>query len=81
MELMTAEQISERIQQALPDARVQVNDLTGTRDHWEVQIVSSAFQGKMPIARHRMIYDIFSEEMKGPIHALTLKTLTPEQAG
>lgn len=80
MRLMTVEEISARIKAALPDARVDVVDLTGTRDHWQATIVSEAFKGKLPLARHRMIYDLFGEELKGPIHALTLKTLTPDQA-
>lgn len=80
MKLITADEISARIQAALPDARVEVIDLTGTRDHWQATIVSEAFRGKPPLARHRLIYDLFSEELKGPIHALTLKTLTPDQA-
>lgn len=81
MTLLTAEAIAERIQAALPDARIRVVDLTGTRDHWQAEIVSTAFEGKLPLARHRMIYDLFAEELKGPLHALTLKTLTPAQAG
>ena len=77
---MTQQQIADRILEAFPEAQVDVRDLTGGRDHWEVHIVSEAFAGKMPIQRHRMIYDLFAEELKGPIHALTLKTLTPAQA-
>ena len=80
MQLLTVDQIQHRIQDAFPDARIRVIDLTGTRDHWQAEIVSAAFEGKLPIARHRMIYDLFTEELKGPLHALTLKTLTPQQA-
>jgi stress-induced morphogen len=77
MAAMTADQIAERIRAAFPDAKVQVRDMTGTRDHWEVTVTSAAFVGKTPIARHRMVYDLFSAELQGPIHALTLQTLTP----
>lgn len=73
--------IQEKLEAALPGAQIEVRDLTGTMDHYEVVIVSDAFEGKTLIKRHRMIYDALAEEMKGPIHALTLQTLTTAQAG
>jgi stress-induced morphogen len=78
---MRAADIVSRIQAALPDAQVTLTDLTGTEDHWKAVVVSAAFAGKTPIQRHRMVFDALAEEMKGPIHALTLETLTPDQAG
>lgn len=77
---MKADDIIAKITQALPDARVEMKDLTGTEDHWEALVVSEAFAGKSPIQRHRMVFAALEEEMKGPIHALTLKTRTPDQA-
>ena len=71
--------IAERIRSAFPDAQVEVEDLTGTRDHWQVTVVTSAFAGKSPVQRHRMIYGLFTEELQGPIHALSLTTRTPEE--
>lgn len=71
--------ITAKIVAALPDAKVELKDLTGTADHWEAVVVSKEFAGKNPIERHRMVFDALEEEMKGPIHALTLKTLTPDQ--
>lgn len=76
---MKAEAIVAKIRQSIPDADVQLKDLTGTEDHWEAVIVSETFEGKSPIERHRMVFDALAEEMKGPIHALTLKTFTPSQ--
>lgn len=77
---MKKEDIAAKIQVAIPDARVEMRDLTGTEDHWEATVISAAFQGKSPIQRHRMVFDALAEEMKGPIHALSLKAMTPEQA-
>lgn len=77
---MNPDDIAAKIVAAIPDARVELKDLTGTKDHWEAVIVSGAFDGKSLMERHRMVYAALSEEMKGPIHALTLKTLTPDQA-
>ena len=78
---MQKEEIAAKIRAALPDAKVELRDLTGTADHWEAVVVSAAFAGKSLIERHRMVFAALSEEMKGPIHALTLKTRTPEEAG
>jgi stress-induced morphogen len=77
---MRAEDITAKIRQAIPDAVVTLKDLTGTADHWEGVIVSEAFAGKSLIEQHRMVFDALAEEMKGPIHALTIKTYTPDTA-
>ncbi len=77
---MSEEEIITKIQVGIPDAQVKLKDLTGSKDHWEAEIISSAFEGKSLIERHRMVFSTLEEEMKGPIHALTLKVLTPQQA-
>lgn len=77
---MKKEAIITKIQAAIPDAQVELRDLTGTEDHWEATVISTQFAGKSPIQRHRMVFEALAEEMKGPIHALTLKAWTPEQA-
>ena len=77
---MEPDHIKKRITAAIPDADVVLEDLTGTRDHWKARIVSAAFSGKSLIARHRLVMSALVEEMKGPIHALTLDTLTPDEA-
>jgi len=74
---MRAEEITAKIRESIPDAEVEIKDLTGTADHWEAVVVSSTFEGKSPIERHRLVFDALAEEMKGPIHALTIKTYTP----
>lgn len=76
---MKAEAIIEKIRRALPDAQVTMKDLTGTEDHWEAKIVSAAFGGHSLIQRHRMVMAALADEMKGPIHALTLDVKTPEE--
>ena len=72
--------ITARIQVALPDAQVELKDLTGTEDHWQATVISSGFSGKTLIERHRLVMAALAEEMKGPIHALTLDLKTPEEA-
>jgi stress-induced morphogen len=77
--MIEAEALEERIRQGLGEvSHIVVNDLTGTKDHWEAVIVSDAFSGKSRIQQHQMVYAALGELMAGPIHALALKTYTPE---
>ena len=76
---MKAEDIVAKIQASIPDAVVELKDLTGTSDHWQATIVSSVFAGKSLIQRHRIVMAALAEEMKGPIHALTLDVKTPDE--
>ena len=78
---MEPQALESKLLSAFPDARVNVRDLTGTGDHWEARIVSSAFEGRSLVDRHRLVYGALVSEMAGPIHALTLQTLTPAEAG
>jgi stress-induced morphogen len=76
---MKPEDITAKIRVALPDAVVDLKDLTGTQDHWEARVISREFAGKSLIQRHRMVMAALAEEMKGPIHALTLDVKTPDE--
>ena len=77
---MSGPAIEAKIKAALPDAEVLLEDLTGGQDHWKAKVVSASFEGASPVKRHRLIYAALKEEMKGPIHALALETLTPDEA-
>jgi stress-induced morphogen len=74
----TAEEIKQRIEAAIPQARVDVEDWTGGGDHFRATVVSPAFAGKSRIDQHKMVYAVFGAEIGGPIHALSLKT-SPDQ--
>jgi len=78
---MNPDDIAAKIRAAIPDAVVELKDLTGTKDHWQATIVSQAFSGKSLIQRHRIVMAALAEEMKGLIHALTLDVKTPDEAG
>jgi stress-induced morphogen len=75
----TASEIKERIEAALPDAQVEVEDFTGGGDHFRARVLSPTFAGKSRIERHRLIYAIFGDQIGGPIHALSLETIAPEE--
>ena len=75
---MDANFIRELIRQGLPGAEVEVQGEDGV--HFEAVVVSAAFAGKLPLARHRLVYATLGDRMGGEIHALALKTLTPDEA-
>jgi BolA protein len=47
--------------------------------HWQLTIVSEAFRGRSPLARHRMVYEALGDLMKRDIHALRIEAFAPEQ--
>ncbi len=73
---MDAETIRKLIEAGLPGAQAQVEGEDGV--HFEATVVAEAFRGKLPLARHRMVYATLGELMGGAIHALALKTITPD---
>jgi stress-induced morphogen len=70
-------EVEARLKSAFPDAEIEVEDLTGTKDHYQARVVSTAFEGRTPVEQHQLVYGALKEEMKGPIHALALKTYSP----
>ncbi len=73
----SAEEIKQRIEAAIPDARAEVVDYTGGGDHFRATVRSPAFAGLSRIAQHRLVYEVFGDEVGGAIHALSLKTEAP----
>lgn len=74
MEIETVEQL---IRAGLPGAQVEV---TGDGSHFEAVVVSEAFAGLTPIKKQRLVMDTVREQLaNGELHALSIKTLTPEQ--
>lgn len=72
------DQVRSAIAQALPDAAVEVEDLTGGGDHLQVRVVSSAFAGLSRIKQHQLVYGALRSELASEaIHALALQTSTP----
>ena len=65
----------ERLQKAYPDGSVEVVDLTGTQDHWEVTVESTAFKNLSRIQQHQAVMAVFGPELKtGEVHALSIRT-------
>lgn len=72
---MAPDQMKTRLLSAFPDATVEVFDLTGTEDHYEVSVESSAFHGMSRIQQHQAVMGAFGPELQtGEVHALSIKT-------
>ena len=84
------ERIRERLSQALAPLSLEVTDdshkhaghagARGGQGHFGVDIVSAAFVGKLPLARHRLVYAALGEMMQTDIHALANRARTPDEA-
>lgn len=74
---MEASEITRLIQEALPDAKVTIEDLRGDGDHYAAQVVSSAFTGKSRIQQHQIVYAALRGKMGDELHALALQTSAP----
>ena len=73
---MDVETVKTQIQAEMPDAEVRVQ---GDGRHFQALVVSSEFEGMPRVKQHRRVYACFGEELGAELHALELKTFTPEQ--
>jgi stress-induced morphogen len=75
---MVASEIEALIKEALPDARVTIEDLAGDGDHYAAAVVSEMFRGKSRVQQHQIVYAALRGRMGGELHALALQTSAPE---
>jgi stress-induced morphogen len=74
---MAQTEIQKLIQEAIPESHVEIIDLAGDGDHYEVHVSAPIFGGKSRIQQHRLVYDALGQRMGGELHALAIKTSTP----
>ena len=74
---MTVDEIRASLQQAMPEARIDVRSEDNT--HFEAVVVDAGFEGMRSIARHQRVYKVLGDAVGREIHALALKTLTPDE--
>lgn len=72
---MSADEITRRIAEAIPEAEITLEDLAGDDDHWKVTVKSAAFAGKSRVAQHRMVNAAFGADLGTKLHALSVVTL------
>ena len=76
--MIEPEVLQQKLNEAFPGASVlELEDLTGTRDHSRARIVHKAFAGKTRIEQHKLVYQALGALMDGPVHALALETRAP----
>ena len=74
---MMASEIEQLIKEALPDAKVTIEDLRGDGDHYAAHIVSAEFKGKTRVQQHQMVFSALRGRMGNELHALALQTAAP----
>src|SRR5690606_23248760 len=77
VKMVQPEQIKQWIEAALLDSSVEVEGEDG--HHFHAVVVCSRFRNKNTLQRHRMVYDALGDKMQSAIHALSIKTYTPEE--
>jgi len=71
---MNLNEIENLIKEALPDAKVEIQDLAGDGNHYSATVISSKFVGKTKIQQHKMVYNSLKGRMGNELHALAIKT-------
>lgn len=74
---MAATDIIKLIESAIPDSKVEIQDLAGDGDHYRAVVISRAFEGLSRVQQHQLVYKALGGRMGGELHALALETKTP----
>jgi stress-induced morphogen len=77
---MNPAEIETLIKEAIPDARITIEDLRGDGDHYAAYVTSAAFEGKSRVQQHQMVYQALRGRMGNELHALALQTSVTEDA-
>lgn len=91
MSQIVAQRITEKITKALKPEQLSVEDEShlhaghagarpGGETHFRLTVVSDQFTGLSLVKRHRLINEALAEELQGPIHALAIKALSPDES-
>ncbi|MEB3199101.1 MAG: BolA/IbaG family iron-sulfur metabolism protein [Synechococcaceae cyanobacterium] len=76
--MVQPDQVRDAIRRSIPDASVEVEDLTGGGDHLQVRVQSVAFEGLSRVRQHQLVYAALKDELASEaIHALALQTSLP----
>ena len=77
--MIEANVVEQRIRDGIDGvSHVEIEDLTGTQDHYQAVVVASAFESLSRVKQHQLVYKALGELMDGPVHALALTTSTPD---
>lgn len=76
---MTLAEIKTTIEAAIPDTTAHIFDPMNDGQHLEAVVISPAFEGLMLIKQHKLVMNALKEAFQESVHALGLKTMTPQQ--
>ena len=74
-----AEKLETLLQEAFPDATLDLDDMLGDADHYGLTITSSVFEGLSRIKRHQAVYKALGTLMGNELHALSIRAYTPQE--
>ena len=77
--MFSAERIKSILEEKLPECTALVNDDANDGEHFSARVVSSAFEGQTLVRQHQLVYEALGDHMRSDIHALALKTFTPDR--
>ena len=72
---MDLKEIESLIKEAIPDAKIEIQDLAGDNNHYSATVTSSQFKGKSKIEQHKMVYKSLKGKMGNELHALSINTI------
>jgi stress-induced morphogen len=75
--MLTVSAVQKLLEASFPEGKVRVIDLTGTSDHFGVDVTSDRFEGLSLIEQHRLVHAAVGSHLTEAIHALDIKTRTP----
>ena len=71
---ISKEKLKEIIKKSFPDSEINITDMVGTGDHYEIEIKDQMFKGKNKLEQHRLVNTALKEVLKGDLHAVVIKT-------
>ena len=74
---MTCAELQQLLESKIPDSAVKVTDLTGTSDHFGIDVTSPVFEGKSLVDQHKVVQEACGIHLTTTIHAVQIKTRTP----
>ncbi len=75
--MLSTDDVKNLIEASIPGSDVAVADMTGTSDHFDIQVTAAEFAGKSRIEQHKMVQSALGEHLTTTIHAVQIKTNTP----
>ncbi len=79
--MMDPSEVKKMVERAFANAQVEVSDMTGTFDHFQIRIISKLFHGKPLVEQHRMVQQAVQSALNdGRIHAIQVKTSVPQES-